>query len=489
MLTFYLNGQQINESSLDADVTLLRYLRSNKNLVGTKEGCASGDCGACTVLIGELHGSDWSYHSINSCITFMSQLDGKSIITVEALASSKDDMHPAQTALVEKHASQCGFCTPGFVMSMVGLYESHAGQTLSRTDIEEALSGNLCRCTGYRPIIEASESMLNDYEDTVQIWRPEQALNTSSESSLQNEHSQSWTPRTEDQLKALLTEHSDAKMVAGATDLALLVTQAHQRITKLISLNQIPALKKVTLNATELVIGAATPYREAEALLKKHFPEFGAMLARLGSKQIRNHGTLGGNIANASPIGDTPPVLIALGATLELASQKGHRTIPIEQFFLDYKKTALAEDEYLRAIHIPRLKENEALKVYKISKRLEDDISAVLMAAKFKIENQTITNVKTGFGGMAAIPKSAPLLEQALINQTLNESSFEHAAPMISQDFNPIDDVRATAAYRVQVAKGLVIKCGIELCSPSKTTRVEQIHSASVTNVVEAKHA
>lgn len=500
MLTFFLNGKRIEETELAGDLTVLRYLRSHKNLVGTKEGCASGDCGACTVLVGTYieDGADsrWHYHSANACILFMTKLAGRSLVTVDALANGKD-MHPAQEALKELHGSQCGFCTPGFVVSMAGLYENRKHQdrieSVTRQDIEVALSGNLCRCTGYRPIIEASEAMFDEerypHKHPMQVWQPKLDASSEQEQAVSNPQSQSWAPTTETQLQDLLTEHPDARVVAGATDLALLVTQMHQSIPKLISLNEIASLKTLELTEDNINIGAALSYSEAEDLLSEHYPEFGAMLQRLGSRQIRNSGTLGGNIANASPIGDTPPVLIALGAEITLASSKGERRLPLGEFFIDYKVTVLQAGEYIQAIHLPRLKEKEVLKVYKISKRLEDDISAVLFAAKISIDADKISAIRTGFGGMAEIPKSSPTLEEALLGKTITELTFEQAAQALDQDFRPIDDVRASARYRLQVAKGLVQKCGIELMEPERLSRIEQIHSANLSNIVEVRHA
>lgn len=504
MLTFFLNGKQITESELDADLTLLRYLRSNQNLKGTKEGCASGDCGACTVLVGEKPSVEpglnnnkprWQYYSANACILFMSQLEGKSVITVDALANGKD-LHPAQQALVELHGSQCGFCTPGFIMSMACLYEntrqSGKSENISRQDVEVALSGNLCRCTGYRPIIDASMAMFDDsrfpHEHPVQVWQPERDKSNDDSSELttskglNTSHSQSWVPKDEETLKAILETHPDAMLVAGATDLALQVTQQHQGINKLVSINDIASLKTIEITDDTLAIGAATPYSQVESLFEEHYPEFASMLMRLGSRQIRNNGTLGGNIANASPIGDTPPVLIALGASITLASTSGERTIPLETFFIDYKVTQLKPGEYIQTIHIPRLKPNERLKVYKLSKRLEDDISAVLFAAKVTLQDGQITTIKTGFGGMAAIPRSSPSIEEALTGKPLSEQSFVDAAEMIERDFSPLDDVRASAWYRIHSAKGLIHKCGLELVEPEPLSRVEQIHHVNISN-------
>jgi xanthine dehydrogenase small subunit len=579
-LEFYLNGNKVRESVLEADITLLRYLRLNKNLIGTKEGCASGDCGACTVLVGshlvdpyadaaQLHAvahtdtlartsGYWRYKSMNSCILFLSQLADKSVVTVEYLSSNlSDTLHPAQQALVDHHGSQCGFCTPGFVMSMVGLYEdgrqavssegtkkplaqktdatpkptiSTTSSPVCRQDVEIALSGNLCRCTGYRPIIDAAIAMFDaarypppnaqcqtqpqtQTKDCVGMLQPGESpavtepVNISLPSPtvdyllhdnlphddslhgrlnagdcLKGNRSESWVPKDEKSLVDLLCKHPDATLVAGATDLALRVTQQYQQFPKLISLNEIDGLKRVQIDNDTITVGAATCYRDLEPLFNEFYPEFGAMLYRLGSQQIRNSGTLGGNIVNASPVGDTPPVLLALGAKIELAGASGRRTIPLVDFFLDYKITALQPGEYLRAIIIPKLKDQEVLKVYKISKRLEDDISAVLMAIKLGITDGVITSVSSGFGGMAAIPKKAQALESALNGKPLCQETFLLAKNTIDQDFSPISDVRASSHYRLAVTKGLIEKCGIELCgsqakqgAPAVPTRIEQL--------------
>ncbi|KZY70785.1 xanthine dehydrogenase small subunit, partial [Oleiphilus sp. HI0066] len=358
-------------------------------------------CGACSVLAGEMHNGEWHYRAINSCITFLAQIDGKSLITVEALANGSE-LHPAQQAMVDKHGSQCGFCTPGIIMSLTALFENTpSDKTFTLHEIYDALSGNLCRCTGYKPIIDAAKSM-KSYPGKVkaEIWTPS-STSPSNKGETSNEEGQSWSARTESELKEILAHHPDARIVAGATDLALEVTQMNRRINKLVAINQIDSLKTISEDANYITIGGAASLTDCEKVLEAHFPEFAQLLERFAARQVRNNGTMGGNIANASPIGDAPPVLIALNADIEIAGANGNRWIPLDTFYLDYKKTLLQTGEYIRAIRIPRREACEHLKVYKISKRIEDDISAVLLAIKVKVQGGQITAVRTGFGGMA----------------------------------------------------------------------------------------
>ena len=497
MLTFYLNGQQIQESSLEADLTLLRYLRSDRALTGTKEGCGSGDCGACSVLAGEQVNGEWRYKAINSCITFLAQIDGKSLITVEAIANG-DTLHPAQQAMVDKHGSQCGFCTPGIIMSLTALFENTpADKTFTLHEVYDALSGNLCRCTGYKPIIEAAQTM-KSYPGNVkaEIWSPSETSPAKANETAQTQDSegQAWSVRTEEDLKKILQQHPDVRIVAGATDLALEVTQMNRRIEKLVAINQIASLKRITEDETHVIIGGAATLSETEKTLRAHFPEFAQLLERFAARQVRNSGTIGGNIANASPIGDTPPVLIALNADIEIAGASGNRWIPLDTFYIDYKKTLLRKGEYIRAIRIPRREACEHLKVYKISKRLEDDISAVLMAIKLKVQAGKITAVRTGFGGMAAIPKAGKAIEAALLNQSMSVETFRKAGEQVSEDFQPFSDVRASAGYRIQVTQGLLEKAALEILNPGSVSRIEsvfttQLPSNDVVKVQEANNA
>lgn len=480
MITFFLNGQEVSEHNIQPDMTVLRYLRTRQSLTGTKEGCGSGDCGACSVLAGEMHNGEWHYRAINSCITFLAQIDGKSLITVEALANGSE-LHPAQQAMVDKHGSQCGFCTPGIIMSLTALFENTpSDKTFTLHEIYDALSGNLCRCTGYKPIIDAAKSM-KSYPGKVkaEIWTPS-STSPSNKGETSNEEGQSWSVRTESELKEILAHHPDARIVAGATDLALEVTQMNRRINKLVAINQIDSLKTISEDANYITIGGAASLTDCEKVLEAHFPEFAQLLERFAARQVRNNGTMGGNIANASPIGDAPPVLIALNADIEIAGANCNRWIPLDTFYLDYKKTLLQTGEYIRAIRIPRREACEHLKVYKISKRIEDDISAVLLAIKVKVQGGQITAVRTGFGGMAAIPKAGAAIEAALINQPMTVETFRKAGEKASEDFQPFSDVRATAGYRIQVTQGLLEKAALEILNPESVSRVEQIFTTTL---------
>ncbi len=484
MISFCLNGVWKQELDVDPSMTLLRYLRTVLGLTGTKEGCASGDCGACTVLIGYAPDSDednWRYESANSCITLLSQLNGKAVLTVEALANGSD-LHPAQQAMVECHASQCGYCTPGFVMSLAGLHRQSAvdsGNKVDRQEVIEALAGNLCRCTGYRPIIEAGEKMLDLPDSNVSIWcPPEKKADTSLNSDMPEEGKPfSYVPTSEKELQTLLTQNPQIRLVAGATDLALEVTQQFKSLESTAYLGDIPSLRTISENDQTIEIGAAVSYTRLEPVLEKYYPEFGALLKRLGSRQIRNQGTLGGNIGNASPIGDTPPVLLALGAEIQLVNSQGEqRWLPLEAFFKSYKETDLQPGEYIRYIRIPKPGDGETLKVFKISKRLEDDISAVLMALWVKQDQQMIQEVRVAFGGMAAIPMRASHVEAALRGKVCSQQVFEQAGEQVKSDFTPLTDVRASSEYRLQVAANLLQKCAWELMFPGQLNRIENIH-------------
>jgi len=488
---FLLNNDLVAIENIDPNMTVLQYLREVQFKSGTKEGCASGDCGACTVVQAELdkdHAGQLHYKSINSCITFVGNLHGKQLITVEDLKDGAK-LHHAQQSIVDNHASQCGFCTPGFVMSSFALHKHN--QTPTRDEVLEALAGNLCRCTGYRSIIEAAitssigsdeDSFAQHYQATVATLTQLQQLPSPVLSG--NGHN-FIAPKNIDELAYELTHEPQSTLVAGGTDLALSVTQNLATIDKLVYVGNVEELTTMTETDTEIVIGSALPYSKFIDTLHHYYPDLGEMIERIGSKQVRNNGTLGGNIGNASPIGDMPPALIALGATMTLHLNGAERTILVEDYFVDYKKTVLKPSEFIKSVQIPKPTAGQTLKLYKISKRIDDDISAVLAAFFIEQEveqkvvqgvesqEQKITNVRLAFGGMAAIPKRAPAAEAALHGNSLTKESVAQAKAALATDFNPMSDVRASSQYRMVVAQNLIEKCYLELQSANARKTIE----------------
>jgi xanthine dehydrogenase small subunit len=471
-ISFLLNNELVSLTDIDTNLTVLEYLREVRYSVGTKEGCASGDCGACTVVVAQLSSTEeLHYKSMNACITFIGSLHGKQLITIEHLKESAK-LHSVQQSMVDNHGSQCGFCTPGFVMSSFALHKNNPKP--SREDVLEDLAGNLCRCTGYRPIIDAAaepttdeDSFAKHYQQTLkQLIK----LNKAPSVRLENNLSSYFAPKNIDELAEELLKHPDSALLAGGTDLALEVTQQLISFKRLISVGNVSELNYINEEDDKIIIGAAVPISQIKTLLENEFPDFGEMLERFGAKQVRNNATLGGNIGNASPIGDMPPALIVLGAAVTLQRGSTLRTIPIEDYFLDYKKTVLKESEFIREIIIPKSKKNQHLKLYKISKRFDDDISAVLAAFFIELEDNKIKTIRIAFGGMAAIPKRAEKTEKALLNRVLTEESIKAAQLQLIDDFQPLSDVRASAAYRMKVAQNLLMKCHLEIKNNSSNT-------------------
>jgi len=486
---FLLNNDLVTIENIDPNLTVLQYLREIQFKSGTKEGCASGDCGACTVVLAELasdlNGEDKNdqlhYKSINSCITFVGNLHGKQLITVEDLKNGAQ-LHHAQQAIVDNHGSQCGFCTPGFVMSSFALHKHN--QTPSRDEVLEALAGNLCRCTGYRSIIEAAitassgsdqDSFAKHYQQTVTTLTELQKL--PAPSLVGNGHN-FIAPKNIDELAIELTREPKSTLVAGGTDLALSVTQNLATIDKLVYVGSVEELTTIEETNTEIVIGSALPYSKFIDTLHHYYPDLGEMIERIGSKQVRNTGTLGGNIGNASPIGDMPPALIALGATMTLHLDGVERTILVEDYFVGYKKTVLKTSEFIKSIQIPKPTAGQTLKLYKISKRIDDDISAVLAAFFIEQKDEKITNIRLAFGGMAAIPKRAPAAEAVLLGNSLTETLVNQAKAALTTDFQPMSDVRASSQYRMTVAQNLIEKCYLEL----QNTKARNVIETRVVN-------
>ncbi|EPC04301.1 molybdopterin dehydrogenase [Litchfieldella anticariensis FP35 = DSM 16096] len=476
MIDFYLNGKRRQCADVSPDTSILELLRTQLGQTGTKEGCASGDCGACTVAIGEPDVSgELRYHNANACITPAYQLQGCHLVTVEGL-SRGDALHPAQAAMVECHGSQCGFCTPGIVMSLFTLHEEQrrCPAPLTQERLEAALGGNLCRCTGYRPIRDAALSM-DQYPDTHPVWAddPELAANivtlrqntaTTSEFASQGHFT---APRDLAALRELKRQRPQARLVAGATDLWLETTQQLRILDDLIDVRQVAELNTIEETPEGWWIGSAVTYSRLEPLLEVHYPTFAHLMHRFASSQIRNRGTLGGNVANASPIGDTPPVLLALDARLILDGPDGERELPLAEFFLDYKKTALKDNEFIRAIFLPRPSCDQNLKVWKLSKRREDDISAVLAAFAWRQEDGVMRDVRLAFGGMAAIPRRALGAEQALEGQPPCVKAFEAAKRSLRDEFQPMTDVRGAAEYRQMAASNMLERLHLMLVAAS----------------------
>ena len=456
-LTFVLNGKRETVENLPLTTTLLNYLRRHKRLTGSKEGCAEGDCGACTVVVGERIDGGVHYRPVNACIQFMPMLHGRAVVTVDALAGPDGALHPAQRAIVDRHGSQCGFCTPGFVMSLYAMGFSRA--PADKFYIADALAGNLCRCTGYGPLIAAAE-------DAAVTARPEwDKQRMAIESALLAEFAGSgaalefscgeqkvFVPFNSDQLAALYQEHADAVLVAGATDVGLWVTKQHRNLPKMIMIGNVRDLRDVRVDAGMLRIGAAATYADASAAIAQAAPDFGELVRRIGATQVRAAGTIGGNIANGSPIGDTPPALIALGATLVLRKGESRRRMPLEDFFLAYGKQDRAEGEFVTAVSVPKPRAGASLHIYKISKRFDQDISALCGAFHLGRDFARIA-----FGGMAATPKRALHAEKALMAQGLDA-----ALAALEKDFTPLSDMRASAAYRMETAKALLKKAMLE---------------------------
>ena len=459
MIRFLINNDVVELNEARADLTLLQFIREHRKKTGTKEGCAAGDCGACTVVLVEPVSSDsatkLNYRTVNSCITLMSAIHGKQLLFVEHLSDGKH-LHPVQQALVDHHGSQCGFCTPGFIMSMFALY--HSNSKPNRDDVLHALSGNLCRCTGYRPIIDATlavcEQAPNDQFSARQDATLATLLSLSGEkpSGTGNIH----TPTSREELKALIKANPSAQLVAGSTDLSLQFTQQLKEVKTLISVTHIDALKQCTKNEHSLIIGAAVPLNDATPLLLNAFPQVAELVTRFASLPIRNQATIGGNVANASPIGDMPPLLLALNATLHLDNGESARAIPIHEFFKGYRETTLANDEWISAIEIPLKQPNQALAAYKISKRFEDDISAVCAVFNMTLDNGKVEAISCGFGGVAAVPSTCEALENVLKGKLFSSKECLTLGKQVLFDaFAPIDDVRATAQYRKTVLANL----------------------------------
>ncbi|RMQ41625.1 Ferredoxin:molybdopterin dehydrogenase, FAD-binding:-binding:CO dehydrogenase [Pseudomonas cichorii] len=480
MIQFLLNQELKTEHALDPNLTVLNYLRGHAHKTGTKEGCASGDCGACTVVVGELETDSQGqqqirYRSLNSCLTFVASLHGKQLISVEDL-KHQGQLHSVQKAMVDCHGSQCGFCTPGFVMSLFALQKNSSQADAHQA--HEALAGNLCRCTGYRPILAAAEQACSQRQPDQFDQRQAQtiarlsAITPTQTAELSDGEKRSLLPLSIADLANLYEMHPQARLLAGGTDLALEVTQQHKQLQVMIHVGHIAELKRIESFDDRLEIGAAASLTDCHAALKAEYPDFGELLQRFASLQIRNQGTLGGNIGNASPIGDSPPLLIALGAQLVLRKGDTRRNLALEDYFIDYRVTARQPSEFIEKIVVPKARAGHVFRAYKVSKRLDDDISAVCAAFNLLIDGGRIVAARIAFGGMAAIPKRAAACERALIGQPWTSASVEQACAALAEDFTPLSDFRASKEYRLLSAQNLLRKYFIELQTPNVPTRV-----------------
>lgn len=459
-ITFLLNGETTSVSVSDVSTTVLDWLRETRGLKGTKEACREGDCGACTVMLTDAGGS----RAVNACLMLLPHLHGKALRTVEGIAGPAA-LHPVQQAMIDHHGSQCGYCTPGIVVALATAHRN------AETDHDEVLSGNLCRCTGYAPIIRAATAaasapvpdwMLTDQNAVSSISFAQVSSGGAGQRPAGGADSPPpFLPDSADALATWYLDHPEATLVAGATDLGLRVTKDLKSLGQTAFLHGCTDLQTITTSDAGIRIGAATSIAALRRAMTAPHPAFAALLARFASAQIRAGATLGGNIANGSPIADTPPALIALGATLHLRRGAARRDLPLEDFFLDYRKQDRQPGEFIEAITIPATA--PGLRCYKLSKRFDQDISALCGCFNLSLDGGTVTAARIAFGGMAAVPKRARALEAALIGHAATEAVLSELAPLLEEDFAPISDLRASASYRLRAAQNMVLRYAREL--------------------------
>ncbi len=483
-IRFILNGEDVTLRDVKPTETLLDFLRLKRRLTGTKEGCAEGDCGACTVLVGRLIDGKLHYESVNACIRFIGSLNATHVVSVEHLAAKDGTLHPVQQAMVDCHGSQCGFCTPGFVMSMYGLWLSNSNP--DRAEIEKALQGNLCRCTGYEPIVKAAEqvartrpsALFDPLERTrsdivARLW----AMQGSGTISIASGEDRLLVPGSLEALARILADEPKATIVAGSTDVGLWVTKQMRALNPVVFINHLQELQTITSGEGGITIGAGVTYTRAFETIATKVPTLGRLITRIGGEQVRNMGTIGGNIANGSPIGDSPPPLIALGATVKLRSTEGTRMLRLEDYFIDYGKQDRRPGEFVESLFVPYPAEDTHFSVYKITKRRDEDITAVLGAFYLTLDEQgDVNDVRIAFGGMAGTPKRARAVENELIGRPWNEETIEAVRDAFDSDFQPLSDWRATAEYRQLTAKNLLTRFYLETTgAPAELRRFEEV--------------
>jgi xanthine dehydrogenase small subunit len=478
-IRFRRQGREVEAAGFHPRTTFLDYLRLQERSLGTKEGCAEGDCGACTIVVGRNRDGRLVYEPVNACILLLGQVDGAEIVTVDDLATH-DGLHPVQEALVAHHGSQCGFCTPGIVMSLFALYHEGA-RPVTRQAANDALAGNLCRCTGYRPIMDAALAVCaGEPQDAFTADKEVRGLQVAA---LADDRRDVMVgdgacffaaPASEDALAALYAGHPDATLVAGCTDVGLWVTKGMAELDTIIWLGRIPEMAAIVADGEAVRLGATATHAQAFEALASIDPDLGEIMRRFGSVQVRASGTVGGSIANGSPIGDLAPPLIALEAILELRHGDGTRSIPLDEFFLAYRRQDRAPGEFVRCLIVPRLRADQVFRAYKVSKRFDEDISSVLGAFRFTLEGRRVAAARVAFGGMAGIPKRATETEAALAGALLDDAtSLQAALAAIGRDFRPLDDHRASAAYRSVVARNLLWKALSEIAvGDTRSTRL-----------------
>jgi len=467
---FVLDGEVIQVDDVDPTRTVLQFLREDLGRRGTKEGCAEGDCGACTVVLAEVNraGDDLELKAVNSCIQFLPTIDGKELITVESLAPDSNDLHPVQRAMVQNHGSQCGFCTPGFVMSLFALYKNT--DKPSRQQIDDALAGNLCRCTGYRPIIAAAQEMYAGVQDEADWLRqPCGAAKQAEEriarlrdlqrkDTLELEHvgRRFIAPTNCAALAKVYVDNPDATILAGGTDVGLWVTKQHRELETVIYTGRVAELTELTVSKTHIEVGAAVTLSELVPVLVEHYPGLDELFRRFASPPIRNAATLGGNIANGSPIGDSMAALMVIGASLLLRTGGSERELPLDEFYHDYQVNDFAPGEFLVTIRIPLPDKAAVVRSQKWSKRFDQDISAVCTAYRLELDGDRVASFRMACGGLAAIVKRAAHCEAQLDGAPWNEESIDKACAALAKDFQPISDMRASAEIRLRVVQNLL---------------------------------